>query len=162
MNLTKYQTTHLEDFVDELYRRLNVSSPEQLTVEYISTALGIRVDYAPISCSDECGGRFIIYLNFNLPPSDHFKEFLHELGHAMRHEGNQIHMHPLMREWQEWDAENFVLYASIPFLLLRKMELPRDQHSAIELIATTFRVDPEMAHTRYHQILRRIYCSMWR
>ncbi|MFN0223225.1 ImmA/IrrE family metallo-endopeptidase [Paenibacillus sp. KR2-11] len=142
MNLTQYQTTYLEDFVDELYTRINISSPEQLTVEYISAALGIRVDYAPVSISEECGGRFVIYLNFNLPPSKHLKEFLHELCHAMRHEGNQIHMHPLMRDWQEWDAENFVLYASIPFLLLRQTELPYDQHAAIELISNTFKVTP--------------------
>ncbi|AFC28358.1 hypothetical protein PM3016_1433 [Paenibacillus mucilaginosus 3016] len=161
MDLKKYQTTHLEDFVDNLYSRINIFRPEQLTIKDIAAALNIKIAYSSISFSSMRNGVLTVHINDQASEEEQWKQFLHELCHVKRHAGNQLKLHPLMRKWQEWDAENFVLYASIPFLMLRRISLPQDQHAAIELITNTFRVSAEMAYTRYHQIARRVYYSIW-
>ncbi|WP_426453791.1 ImmA/IrrE family metallo-endopeptidase [Paenibacillus sp. S-38] len=161
MLLTKYQTTHLEDFVDSLYLRLKITRPEQLNVEEISAALGIQIELSPFSCSVVCDKSVTIHLNSKLTPLEQWFDFLHELCHFLRHSGNQLNIRAAMRAWQEWDAKNFTLYAAMPFMMLRELYFPVERQAAIELISTTFHVSFEMAHLRYQQILRRVYCALW-
>ncbi|AFH62233.1 hypothetical protein B2K_16145 [Paenibacillus mucilaginosus K02] len=161
MKWVNYRTTHLEDFVDELYKRLNIQRPEQLTVDEVSSALRLIIHPGPTSCTFGDGQILTIFLDKSLDETGKWIDFLHELCHVLRHAGNQFSLTRAMRAWQECDADKFVLYASMPFLMLRKINLPSEPGAATELISTTFRVPIELAHMRYQQILRRLYYAMW-
>ncbi|NQX68458.1 ImmA/IrrE family metallo-endopeptidase [Paenibacillus alba] len=161
MDYTLYQTTHLEDFVDQLYKQHSIWQPAQLTIHCVAAAMGIRVHPAPISYIIQRECRITIHINENLDSREQWQDFLHELCHALRHAGNQLDMPPLMREWQEIDAFNFAIYASIPYFMIRRMKLPDNHLAAIHLLTSTFHVTEEMAYTRLLQIQRRIMQGVW-
>jgi len=43
-----YTNSHLEDWIENLYRSINITTPEQINFERIAEMLGIRVYFKPI------------------------------------------------------------------------------------------------------------------
>lgn len=80
---------------------------------------------------------------------------MHELCHLLRHAGNQTTLPQPFVQYQEEDAELFVLYASLPFFMIKELNLPPDHGQAIKQISSAFSVSMEQARKRYEQILRR-------
>ncbi|SDC68910.1 protein of unknown function [Paenibacillus sp. UNCCL117] len=156
MNLDKYTTTHLEDFVNLLYFNKGVTKPEQLTISHLSSVLDVTVNFGVISFAYEKRGQKIIYINEKLSDDEKRIDFFHELCHIYRHEGNQLNMHKMMKEWQEWDCFNFSLYASMPIFMVRSMSLPAAQEDIALFFSNFFHVSYELAALRVIQIFRRI------
>lgn len=136
--------THLEDFIINLYRSIGISTPPQIDMLVVARRLNVEITYdeKPIFCF----GNEII-----LRPTNQVQEWLdfcHELGHVLLHSGCQLNMHPLYREYQEWNADLFALHFCIPTFMLEKIKLPYRRSEAIELIVNEFNVSPRFAETR--------------
>lgn len=136
--------TYLEEYINELYRKRNITSPDQLDIKVISESLDIEIYYKDFVF------RFKnkIILNKNNSPPKQWMSYGHELGHALWHTGNQMGMHPMYKEYQEWRADLFALHFCVPAFMLEKIELPKWKSEAIGLIARTFNVDYEFASNR--------------
>lgn len=44
-----YRTTHLEQFIEQLYFENHITAPEQITIHGLALALNIHTTYSPIS-----------------------------------------------------------------------------------------------------------------
>ncbi|WP_342563202.1 ImmA/IrrE family metallo-endopeptidase [Paenibacillus sp. FSL R7-0345] len=154
-----YRTTHLEQFIEQLYFENHITAPEQITIHGLALALNIHTTYSPISSRayESNSGIRCILLDSRLPPMKQRLDFLHELCHILRHVGNQLIMPDFFIKSQEIDADKFVLYASMPYFMIKSQQLPGDYNQTIELLSGTFGVPKDMAKIRFDQILRREY-----
>ncbi|MCD1259479.1 ImmA/IrrE family metallo-endopeptidase [Paenibacillus athensensis] len=154
--LFSYQPTPLEQWINQLFEQLDVTSPEHLNIGYLSGKLNIWVYYMDMgSMAVEQNGLFSINIDRRLSRQEQWEDFLHEICHVLRHAGNQMHMPTPYLEWQEQDAGNFQLYAALPFSMIRQLILPERQSEAVELLTEEFNVTPRLAVTRLEQIQRR-------
>ncbi|MNI54719.1 hypothetical protein D3C73_1096290 [compost metagenome] len=82
--------------------------------------------------------------------------FFHELCHVLRHAGDQRHMTQQFKRAQEQEADQFVLYAAIPFFMFAKLPVPDQRQEAIAYLSEIFHVPLELAEQRLDQIQRRM------
>lgn len=114
--------THLEDFIQNLYFKINITSPTQLGFAKITDALNIGVFTIPSkSQAIEFNGKHYIFLNAFLTDAEKFEEFGHELGHTLLHASDQQHMAQDYRMYQEWKANLFALHFCIPTFMLQQL-----------------------------------------
>ncbi|MHC8517044.1 ImmA/IrrE family metallo-endopeptidase [Sporosarcina sp. ITBMC105] len=155
-----YVYSHLEDYIIDLYKEIGISRPSQLNIALIAKRLNIII--YPIGWTSEAiyvNGRQYIYLNKHLTTEQRWQDFAHELGHILRHSGNQRKLHPLFVELQEWQADNFMYHFCVPTFMLRRIRLPPDKDTAICLIARTFNVEFEFAEERLKRYLNKLDAS---
>ncbi|WP_052098303.1 ImmA/IrrE family metallo-endopeptidase [Paenibacillus stellifer] len=155
-----YRNTHLEDYAEHLYIQHDITSPEQITVSEISKRMGIIIEFTDVrflrgASFRTLSGNPIILLDKSRSFQDQRIDFFHELGHLLLHIGNQLVMPEPFIKYQEESAEQFVLYALMPFSMIKRLELSPDRQQAITQLAETFVVGRELASKRYDQILRR-------
>lgn len=135
--------THLEDYVMNLYKTLNVSTPNQLDMFAIAKMIGVDIVYRETIFRL---GNEVILQNNNL--SEQWMDFGHELAHVLLHSGIQLNMYPMYREYQEWRADLFALHFCVPTFMLEQLNLPSTRNEAIGLIAKEFCVSFEFAEVR--------------
>lgn len=157
-----YKKTHLEQYTEQLYLENGIMTPDNITTEYIASRLKITVVFFNSeSLSHETkNGKRIVFLDERKSILEQREDFLHELCHLLRHAGNQATLPSPFVQYQEEDAELFVLYASLPFFMIKELNLPPDHGQAIKQISSTFSVSMEQARKRYEQILRREFESL--
>lgn len=144
-----YTYSHLEDFIREVYHKIDIHSPAQLNLYIIADALNIGLyPINDISQALRFDGRDYIFLNNDLKGPERFEVFGHELGHLLIHVGNQTSMSQDFQAYQEWQADLFALHFCIPTFMLREMDLPRDFKKAVWVIQQTFNVTNEFAKVR--------------
>ena len=122
-----YTYSHLEDFIQKVYRDLNIHSPSELNIYTIADALNIGL-YAisTNSCNSQAlqfEGRQYIFLKGTLTAPENFETFGHELGHILLHSGNQQLMKESYRSYQEWKANQFALHFCVPTFMLQKLPI---------------------------------------
>ncbi len=151
-----YQTTPLEQWIEQLWNKSGIIAPSQLNIDEVATRLDVWVHYMKnTSRALEYMGLRSIMIDNRQAREDQWEDFLHELCHVLRHAGNQTTMPRLFCEGQEAEANRFVLYAAIPFFMLRSHRLPNRIDEAAEYIALQFGVTYELALKRLEQIQRR-------
>ena len=109
--------THLEDYINELYKCLSIEKPHQLRIGIIANRLGLSVYYG--------NATFRYYDSIILKRSNRRKEwqlFGHEVGHYLRHHGNQLHISPLFVDLQENQANHFAYHFCVPTFMLEKLK----------------------------------------
>lgn len=161
--LSLYKSTPFEQWIEDMCQRYRITQPHHLTIEYVAWRFNIWVYYRKFhSAHFELGrGLYSVNVDARLNREEQWEDFLHELCHVLRHEGNQLIMAESFRQWQEQDANNFVPYAAIPFFMLKRMELPEQKEEIIDLFIHTFKVTRSLAERRLEQIQRRIFQSIW-
>lgn len=108
-----YVYSHLEDYINQLYKFLSIDQPEQLNIPTVAAKLGLEVRYGNVNF---CIGKHIM-----LQKSTKQKEwqmFGHEVCHYLRHYGNQLKMHPLFVDLQEYQANYFSYHFCVPTFML--------------------------------------------
>lgn len=122
-----YKKTHLEYFIEQLYLNNQILIPEDISADFIAHKLDISIKFLNSeSLSHETKtGKRIIFLNDHKSSFEQRDDFLHELCHLLRHAGNQATLPSPFVQYQEEDAELFVLYASLPFFMIKELNLPR-------------------------------------
>lgn len=105
--------THIEDYINELYKALSIDKPEQLEINNIATKLGINVYYS--KASFRVGNNLVIQRSTK---EREWQLFGHEVCHFLRHYGNQLKMYQSFMELQEWQANYFAYHFCIPTFML--------------------------------------------
>lgn len=65
-----------------------------------------------------------MFLDGRLPLDQQRLDFLHELCHLLRHAGNQMIMPESFTKMQELEAEQFLLFAAMPFSMISRLDIP--------------------------------------
>lgn len=144
---------HLEEYIRKLVQGIGVYHPHQLNIEVISSRLGLSVHYLAIDSMFMAGH---IFLDSRKTDAQQWQDFAHELCHARWHEGDQALISVLMREYQEWKADNFARNLCIPTFMIENMKLPPYEKEAIWMLQETFGVEREFAAIRLQQYLRNL------
>ncbi|WP_239616156.1 ImmA/IrrE family metallo-endopeptidase [Cohnella mopanensis] len=156
-----YQTTPLEQWIDQLWLKSGITAPSQLNVEEVASRLDVWVHYLKdTSRALEYMGMRSILIDQRQNRDAQWEDFLHELCHVLRHAGNQTTMPRLFCEGQEAEANRFVLYAAMPFSMLRQLKFPERMDEASDVISLHFGVSHELAHKRLEQIQRRMFAAI--
>ena len=151
-----YTYSHLEDWIENFYREIDITIPEQINFEYIAEMLGIRVYFKPVpSFSFKYYGKYRIVLDERKNRKEQWNDFAHELCHVLKHYGNQFIMNKMFRQLQEFQANNFMYHFCIPTFMLLKMTLPQLESEAIKLIGDTFNVTYPFAAKRLEMYKRK-------
>jgi Zn-dependent peptidase ImmA (M78 family) len=149
-----YQTTELEDWVSNMYKKIGITNPSLINEEKISRYFQIFLKRKPMHSSYHIIGRYRdIVIDEREPLEKHREIFFHELCHILRHAGIQSMMPTAFRELQEWDAHHFTQYAAIPYHMIRY--IPINDRDVIKQMSDMFCVSPELCERRLEQILRR-------
>ncbi|MFD2330372.1 ImmA/IrrE family metallo-endopeptidase [Cohnella sp. GCM10020058] len=156
--LQYYQPTPLEQWIEALWLRAGIVTPDQLTIEEVSDRLDVWVHYMSQSSKAlEWMGIRSVLIDLRLTAEQQWEDYLHELCHILRHAGNQTVMPRSFLEHQEAEAKRFVLYASMPFSMVKDMKLPSIRGEAVQLLASKFGVTCELADVRLDQFQRRAF-----
>ncbi|WP_313641754.1 ImmA/IrrE family metallo-endopeptidase [Paenibacillus sp.] len=154
-----YQMTALEKWTEDLYKRLNLNQPSQISIAYIAERLNIWVHYLDVRSKsiEASAGMYSMFIDNRLPASLQRLEFLHELCHLLRHGNNHTLMPEHFTRAQEDESERFILYAAMPYSMISRMTLPEQREEAITYLAAEFQVPSELALQRIDQIQRRVF-----
>ena len=156
--LNLYQPTLLEEWIEAHYNSIGMHSPADLDIDIIAHSFRADVVYMPGAKEEAIWDeeRTVIFLNPDKPYEEIREAFFHELCHPLRHSGNQLMLPRTFRELQEIQANQFQLYAAMPFFMIRQMRL-QDGDNIIHLLSEEFRITHKLASRRLDQIKRRIY-----
>lgn len=153
-----YHTSYLEDYIENLFKRLAIHHPDQLDKYSIGNKLNIGIylvsGESEAFCSNE---RNYIFLNRNLNHIERWQDFGHELCHVLRHSGHQGKISPMFRELQEWQADNFMYHFCVPTFMLLRIRLPPEKQRAVSLIAETFQVEYQFAEKRLNRYYQKFF-----
>lgn len=154
-----YQMTALEKWTEDLYERLGIREPSQITIANISERLNIWIHYLDVRSKgiEASAGMYSMFIDNRLPAGMQRLEFLHELCYLLRHAGNQSVMPEHYTQAQQDEADRFILYAAMPYSMISRRSLPELRSEAISVITTEFEVPRELAMQRIDQIQRRIF-----
>lgn len=157
-----YKKTSLEIWIENLYKSKGIFSPKDLTVKNISKTFNFSIAYienAPNRAIwDEEDA--VIFLNPNLEYREVKAIFFHELCHPLRHYGAQeLMVNKEFRELQEDQANQFQIYAAMPFYMLSELDLPNSESITINILVEKFDIPYYLAKKRVEQIKRRIVQS---
>lgn len=142
-----YTTTHLEDWVKEFYNGLGIFHPHQLDFLDISNRLGFGVHFQDISSRYFRGD---IIIDKRLSPQEQWQDFAHELGHALRHGGNQLYMSKSFINLQENQAKTFMYHFCVPTFMLLNYEITNyyNIYDGISFVVEKFKVTDSFAEER--------------
>lgn len=109
--------THLEDYVNNLYKTIGIADPYELNMFMIAKRLGVEIIYSKATF------RFgsIIALSYG-SRQQHWQRFGHELSHYVGHVGHQLNMNYLFRELQEFQAKRFAYHFCVPTFMLDQLK----------------------------------------
>ncbi|ALX49705.1 terminase [Lentibacillus amyloliquefaciens] len=107
--------THLEDFITNLYSKLQIHEPYQLDMFTIAKKLNIDIVYRKTSF--RLGNDIVLIKSTK---QKEWQNFGHELEHSLQHVGQQLNMHYLFRDLQEYQARRFAYHFCVPTFMLQQ------------------------------------------
>jgi Zn-dependent peptidase ImmA (M78 family) len=156
--LSGYTPTETERKVEMLYKERKILAPSDLEIPKVARLFNVHVNYSrgpQRAIWDE--DTSVIFINPNQTEEKQREVFFHELCHPLMHCGDQTNMHyKSFRDLQEFQANQFQLYAAIPFYMLKDLDLPVYEYQIINVIRVTFKIPLSLAKKRWDQIKRRI------
>ncbi|MCU9958824.1 ImmA/IrrE family metallo-endopeptidase [Bacillus licheniformis] len=153
-----YTKSHLEDWIENLYRSISIITPEQIDFERIAELLGISVYFKPIpSCSFKYNDVYTIILDSRKTRFEQWDDFAHELCHLYRHEGDKKTMPKFWSDYQERQANYFSYHFCIPTFMLHGMKIPHNRFFDVHLIAKMFKVTEPFAKVRLNMYFNKIH-----
>ncbi|UAK17601.1 ImmA/IrrE family metallo-endopeptidase [Sporolactobacillus terrae] len=148
-----YTPPLVEKWVSDTLIKAGILYPSDICSSKICKAFDIEyTNHFGIAGSktNELGSFIVTDERLQLP--EQHEQFLHELGHVLRHYGDQTNMPQSLREYQEWDANLFAMYAAIPFHMI-DFSKPYTMNSIME----EFNVTKALAHKRIEDIRQKTY-----
>lgn len=160
-------TTHTEDFVKELYIRMDILTPDQLNYKKIATMLGIKVFPAPYENGPSqalfAGEIPFIFLEQGLDTAQQWQDFCHELSHVLTDCGNQG-SNVMPRSWieyQENKANSFMYHACMPTFMLDALEIHSNNVITVMHLQRIFNVEYDFAAKRLTQYINKKIMLNW-
>ncbi|MBW7651343.1 ImmA/IrrE family metallo-endopeptidase [Anoxybacillus sp. ST4] len=154
-----YLPSQLEKYVSELYKSIGIIQPYDLDEKTIAEKLDIYVVYTKFrsfcELSDDCK---LIFLNDSLKFDDLKRRevFFHELGHLLRHCGDQTKLPASFRYLQESQAKRFTAFAAIPHHMLTYIDFTQKRDFIIYEMQETFRITTQVCMERLDYIQNKI------
>lgn len=130
--------THLESYIRDLYKMLSINDPRQLDIEKIASMLNINVYYG--TSNYRVGNNVILKKSTK---QREWQMFAHELCHCLRHVGNQLNMHYLFVDLQEYQADHFAYHFCVPTFMLANL-----REVSVDIITRLFNVEYDFALRR--------------
>ncbi|WP_226639262.1 ImmA/IrrE family metallo-endopeptidase [Priestia flexa] len=140
-----YHTSLLEDWIEQLYKKIGIYHPEQLDYRDIAKKLNIRLTYLEMTSRLF---KDLVIIDSRLSTEEQFEDFAHEACHILRHAGNHMIINDLFLELQESQAKHFVYHFCVPTFMLRNLTFCKSRKETVYLIASTFKVSYELAEKR--------------
>lgn len=148
-----YSLNLVEEYITKAYRQNDITSPHDLDISRISDIWSIHLEYTNTTRAfaqwDSSTRR--IFLPNKLSKAEQRVAYFHELCHVLRHVGNQRTMPESFRNLQEVQAEHFILFASMPYFMIKNhlIESP-------SLIAEEFQMPINYVYKRLSYIQSKI------
>lgn len=155
MLFSYYKETPLEQWITAKYLEHGITDPFHYEIERIADSFGVDLLYERCPSFSDNEDQ-VIFLNKDADELTARIIFFHELCHVLRHTGDQRYMPQMFKRAQEQEADQFVLYAAIPFFIFAKLPVPDQRQEAIAYLSDIFRVPLYLAEQRLDQIQRRI------
>lgn len=149
-----YFPSSLEAWISEKFQVNDILHPEDLVPKNIARVFGIEYSCwhgSPFSYRVSEDSTPYIVENDQAAEYEQRGHFFHELGHILRHCGDQCNMPESFRNMQESEACLFAMYAAIPFHMLDFSE-----PMTIKSIMQEFHVTQQLAYNRIENIRQRI------
>ncbi|GAB4074758.1 hypothetical protein GCM10028778_22610 [Barrientosiimonas marina] len=111
---------------------MRITTPQQMSIKRIANSLGINIHYGCVN--------FIIDNDIVIRETTKQREwqlFGHELGHYLRHAGNQYVMCYLFRDLQEYQADHFAYHFCVPTFMLDNVQ-PLTVHDVVNLFCVEY------------------------
>lgn len=147
--LDRYRPTLFEKRVSDIFIREGILKLGDLSEENIAEVFGInyrRGDFPTFIFRNYCIRLLRIHKEGSAKKQREI--FFHELCHLLVHYGNQLDMPDMFRRYQEWDAKRFVLYASIPYHMLKEV----NPYGSIFEMSETFMIPKSVCIKRMMRI----------
>lgn len=106
-------------------------------------------------------GLYSMVLNSRTSHQQQWEDFVRELGHVIKHCGNQFNMNRMFRQLQKYQANSFMYHFCVPTFMLEKISFPRMQSEAIKLIGDTFNVTYPFTAKRLEMYKRKLFSILW-
>lgn len=149
-----YITTALEEWITKRYIKQHIKTPQDINITLIARYYGIYIHYRPMPARYDIHGRYrAIVLDKRCTLEEQREQFFHELCHILRHVGHQSMLPEAFRELQEWDANNFTMYAALPYYLVKQYDL--NSEYIIQDLSHDFKVTEELCVKRLENIKRK-------
>ncbi|MBP1917221.1 Zn-dependent peptidase ImmA (M78 family) [Lederbergia galactosidilyticus] len=151
--------TDLEVDIMNLFLDMDIHKPQDIDIWKVAKELDIWIHYyEDESKVTKFNGSYYILLNNELSPQEEYQDFAHELGHAIRHVGNQHKLRHAFRKLQEHQANNFMYQFCVPTFMLQEYEIANyyNVEDGIPIIAKDFNVTKEFARKRLIQFRNKI------
>ncbi|MED4843937.1 ImmA/IrrE family metallo-endopeptidase [Bacillus atrophaeus] len=151
-----YTNSHLEDWIEKLYKDINITKPEEINFDRIAKALDILIVYNPdTSFAIRVNGMYTISLDSRKTRQQQWSDFSHEVCHILRHVNDNKIMPNYWKYYLECQANYFAYHFCIPTFMLREIKIPHNQSYAIQMIAETFKVPESLAKVRLNMYLNK-------
>lgn len=152
----RYTNSHLEDWIEQLYREINITKPHEINFDRIAQALDILIVYNPeTSFALRFNGMYTISLDSRKTRQEQWLDFAHEVCHDFRHMNDDKIMPIYWKEYLECQANYFAYHFCIPTFMLRQIEIPHNQYFAAKVIADLFKVPESFAYLRLNMYLNK-------
>ncbi|SDZ51099.1 protein of unknown function [Evansella caseinilytica] len=146
--------TLTESWVVKEYKKRQLTSVKDLAMKHVADAFQIGLVYHQFRSNSIYETDFgIIYINNMLPLAQQRVEFFHELGHVLKHFGDQEAMSSSFIKLQEDQAERFSLYAAMPLHILESFV---QTGTTTKHLADSFELPENFVSARMEQ-LKRLY-----
>lgn len=157
MDLTMYKPTEHEQWIDTIYRKHRILYAHEMDIDLIAEIFNSMVVTHKNDSKVIYDGDFaMICLCAYLSQEKKREQFFHELGHFVRHDGNQNLLPKGLVQLQENEANAFQLYAAIPTYMLEEFNDIQSRSAYIKFVAEEFKYTPAFVQRRVEQIERRI------
>jgi len=151
-----YTHSHLEDYITNLLRSINVQHPHQLNIDTVTSRLEFEVHYLPF---DAMYLENYLFLDSRTSKQKQWQDFGHEFCHARLHEGDQALISAMQKDYQEFKADNFAQHFCIPSFMLDQMKFSEYDRNPIVRIQEAFSVEYSFAEKRLHQYIMNLQYS---
>lgn len=161
MDLSLYKPSETEEWISFIYRKNGIHSAADMDLDHIAAIFRAMIEIHPYESKVIWSDNFaLIYLHALLNKEQRRENFFHELGHIVRHCGDQFRMPEAFIELQEQQAAQFQLYAAMPAYMLD--EFIHDVYSwgAFEkILAEAFCLPIGFVQKRLNQIMNRLHLA---
>lgn len=159
MDVNHYIPTDLERWIEQKYLLFDIHTPHDLSICRVAEVfqMTVRASDRETKVYHDDEGNHLLFLNARISKIEQRAEFFHELCHVIRHTGIQHSFSRSYIELQEIQANQFRLYAAMPYYMIanKYSEMMKTMDIA-PLMAHDFQLPIRLVQGRIDQIIRRI------
>lgn len=141
-----------EKYIHHLYRSINVTSYEQLSIDRVSVFLDIDIIYWEYSSTiANHKNNYKVFINEKLDHRQQWQDFGHEMAHFCWHGGSSRYLLQMYLDYQEHKADYFSYHFCVPTFMLQEID-----GVTVQAIMNLFNVEFDFALRRLEMYKNKI------